>query len=79
MKRIFRMDADHPRKKTIQDTCGLMLLKPNATRWNLVFLSVGRIVRIMHEKGEEAAFNVQRPRPATVRLTFKFKKYIGLA
>ena len=54
MKRIFRMDADHPRKKTIQDACGLMLLKPNATRWNLVFLSVARIVHIMHEKGEGA-------------------------
>ena len=40
--------------EAVQDTCGLMLVKPNATRWNSVFLVVSRIVRIKREKGEEA-------------------------
>lgn len=40
--------------EVIEDECGLVLLKPNATRWNSVFMAVERLVRIMKEKGENA-------------------------
>ena len=40
--------------EVIEDECGLVLLKPNATRWNSVFLAVERLVRIIKEKGENA-------------------------
>ena len=40
--------------EVIEDECGLVLLKPNATRWNSVFMAVERRVRIMKEKGENA-------------------------
>ena len=52
--------------EAVHNTCGLMLFKPNATRWNSIFLAVARIVRIMHEKGEEALHlmcnDLDRPR-----------------
>ena len=38
--------------EVIEDECGLVPLKPNATRWNSVFMAVERLVRIMKEKGE---------------------------
>ena len=39
--------------EAVHDACGLGLIKPNATRWNSVFMAVERIVRIVDEKGEE--------------------------
>ena len=39
--------------EVIEDECGLVLLKPNATCWNSVFMAVERLVRIM-KKGENA-------------------------
>jgi KRAB domain-containing zinc finger protein len=38
--------------EVVEDECGLVLLKPNATRWNSVFMAVERLVRIMKDKGE---------------------------
>lgn len=38
----------------IEETCKLQLLRPNATRWNSLFLAVERIVRIAREHGERA-------------------------
>ena len=44
--------------ETIQDTCGLMVIRPVPTRWNSVFMAVERLVRIVKEKGEEAFHTV---------------------
>ena len=44
--------------ETIQDTCGLMVIRPVPTRWNSVFMAVERLVRIIKEKGEEALHTV---------------------
>ncbi|XP_073714053.1 uncharacterized protein [Misgurnus anguillicaudatus] len=38
----------------IEETCKLQLLRPNATRWNSLFLAVERIVRIAREHGDGA-------------------------
>ena len=38
----------------VEDECGLVLLKPNATRWNSVFMAVERLNRIVKEKSENA-------------------------
>ena len=38
----------------IEENCKLQLLRPNATRWNSLFLAVERIVRIAREQGEGA-------------------------
>ena len=38
----------------IKDNCGLMVIRPNATRWNSEFMAVERLVRISKEKGEDA-------------------------
>lgn len=44
--------------ETIKDACKLQLIRPNATRWNLMFLAVERIVRIVKEQGEGAIRDV---------------------
>ncbi|KAK0139974.1 hypothetical protein N1851_023137 [Merluccius polli] len=33
--------------ETVEDACSLQLLRPNATRWNSLFLAVERLLRIM--------------------------------
>lgn len=38
----------------VQKECGLVLLKPNATRWNSVFMAVERLNHIAKTKGENA-------------------------
>ena len=38
--------------ETVEDACSLQLLRPNASRWNSLFLAVERLLRIMKEKGE---------------------------
>ncbi|XP_057197189.1 uncharacterized protein LOC130558653 [Triplophysa rosa] len=40
--------------ETVEDACSFQLLRPNATRWNSLFLAVERLLRIMKEKGEGA-------------------------
>lgn len=42
----------------VKELCGLNLIKPNATRWNSIFMAVQRINRIIKEKGENAIHNV---------------------
>ena len=44
--------------ETVQDTCGLMVIRPNQTRWNSIFMSVERLVRIIKEKGENALHSI---------------------
>jgi hypothetical protein len=39
--------------EVVNDACGLGLKRPNATRWNSVFLAVERLVRLISEKGED--------------------------
>ena len=41
--------------EAVEDVCGLMLLRPNQTWWNFVFLPVERVVWIRKEKGEDAS------------------------
>lgn len=38
----------------VEDECRLVLLKPNATRWNSILMAVERLNRIVKEKGENA-------------------------
>lgn len=38
--------------ETVEDACSLQLVRPNATRWNSVFMAVERLLRIVKEKGE---------------------------
>ncbi|XP_075941705.1 uncharacterized protein LOC142944090 isoform X1 [Anarhichas minor] len=38
--------------ETVEDACSLQLLRPNATRWNSLFLAVERLLRIIKDKGE---------------------------
>uniref|UniRef100_A0A673N975 BED-type domain-containing protein n=1 Tax=Sinocyclocheilus rhinocerous TaxID=307959 RepID=A0A673N975_9TELE len=38
--------------------CSMQLIRPNATRWNSLFLSVERILKIMKEKGDGAFRNL---------------------
>ena len=40
--------------ETVEDACSLQLLRPNATRWNSLFMAVERLLRILKEKGEAA-------------------------
>ena len=40
--------------ETVEDACSLQLLRPNATRWNSLFLAVERLLRIIKDKGEGA-------------------------
>ncbi|KAJ8416748.1 hypothetical protein AAFF_G00326260, partial [Aldrovandia affinis] len=40
--------------ETVEDVCSLQLLRPNATRWNSLFLAVKRLLRIIKDKGEGA-------------------------
>ncbi|XP_076860592.1 uncharacterized protein LOC143513741 [Brachyhypopomus gauderio] len=40
--------------ETVEDACSLQLVRPNATRWNSVFMAVERMLRIVKEKGEAA-------------------------
>lgn len=40
--------------ETVEDVCSLQLLRPNATRWNSLFMAVERQLRIIKEKGEGA-------------------------
>ncbi|XP_052420322.1 uncharacterized protein LOC127966661 [Carassius gibelio] len=38
--------------ETVEDACSLQLVRPNATRWNSLFMAVERLLRIGKEKGE---------------------------
>ena len=40
--------------EVVQEECSLVLLKPNATRWNSVFMAVERLNHIAKTKGENA-------------------------
>ncbi|XP_060782746.1 uncharacterized protein LOC132889959 [Neoarius graeffei] len=40
--------------EVIEKNCKLQLVRPNATRWNSMFLAVERIIRIKREQGEGA-------------------------
>ncbi|XP_067286175.1 zinc finger BED domain-containing protein 4-like [Pseudorasbora parva] len=42
----------------MEEECSLQLIRPNATRWNSLFLSVERILKIMKEKGDGAFRNL---------------------
>jgi KRAB domain-containing zinc finger protein len=42
----------------VKEKCGLSLIKPNATRWNSIFMAVQRINRIIKEKGENVIHSV---------------------
>ena len=42
----------------VKELCGLSLIKPNATRWNSIFMSVQRLNRIIKEKGENVIHKV---------------------
>ncbi|KAK9538472.1 hypothetical protein VZT92_003640 [Zoarces viviparus] len=36
----------------VEDACSLQLLRPNATKWNSLFLAVERLLSVMKDKGE---------------------------
>ena len=65
----------------IEENCKLQLLRPNATRWNSLFLAVERIVRIAREQGEGAitavcsALKIPMYVPACIYI-FKAELYI---
>lgn len=40
--------------EAVEDACSLQLLRPNATRWNSLFLAVERLLKILKDKGEGA-------------------------
>lgn len=40
--------------EAVEDACSLQLLQPNATRWNLLFMAVERLLEILRENGEPA-------------------------
>lgn len=40
--------------EAVMETCGMMLLRPNQTRWNSLFMAAERLVRISTEKGDDA-------------------------
>ena len=40
--------------EAVEDACSLQLLRPNATRWNSMFMAVERLLKILREKGEPA-------------------------
>lgn len=42
----------------VKELCGVNLIKPNATRWNSIFMSVQRLNRIIKEKGENVTHQV---------------------
>ena len=42
----------------VKEKCGLSLKKPNATRWNSIFMAVQRLNRIIKEKGENVIHSI---------------------
>ena len=40
--------------EVVEEECGLVLLKPNATRWNSIFMAVERLNHIAKTKGENS-------------------------
>ena len=42
----------------MKEKCGLSLKKPNATRWNSIFMAVQRLNRIIKEKGENVIHSI---------------------
>ena len=40
--------------EAVEDAFSIQLLRPNATRWNSLFMSVERLLRILKDKGEPA-------------------------
>ena len=40
--------------EAVMETCGMMLLRPNQTRWNSLFMAAERLFRISTEKGDDA-------------------------
>jgi len=44
--------------EAVEDSFSLQLLRPNATRWNSMFMAVERLLRIVRDKGEPALRSV---------------------
>lgn len=42
----------------IAEECSLVLLRPNVTRWNSVFLVIERLIQIIKEKSENVIHNL---------------------
>ncbi|KAI2645638.1 Zinc finger BED domain-containing protein 4 [Labeo rohita] len=67
----------------IEETCKIQLIRPNDTRWNSLFLSVERIVRIIKDEGEGALRTVctalKLPMLSSVEISFleEFARTMG--
>ncbi|XP_056435091.1 uncharacterized protein LOC130392718 [Gadus chalcogrammus] len=69
--------------EAVEDACSLQLLRPNATRWNSMFMAVERLLKILREKGEpalrEICAELKVPMFHPVELTFLKEYYTTMS
>ncbi|XP_056465197.1 uncharacterized protein LOC130404471 [Gadus chalcogrammus] len=69
--------------EAVEDSCSLQLLRPNATRWNSMFMAVERLLKILREKGEpalrEICAELKVPMFHPVELTFLKEYYTTMS
>ncbi|XP_033499100.1 zinc finger BED domain-containing protein 4-like [Epinephelus lanceolatus] len=69
--------------EAVEDACSLQLLRPNATRWNSMFMAVERLLKILREKGEpalrEICVELKVPMFHPVELTFLKEYYTTMS